>query len=189
MSRTRIVVLFGSLRGASFSKQVAEAAVGTAPEGVDVSIYESIGDIPFYNEDIDVPGSVPATAAALRDAVGAVDGLLLITPEYNGTMPAVLKNAIDWLSRPYGAGAIKDKPVAILSGSISPNAAKWAHADAVKSVGIAGGKIVDEAHLHFATWSDRFGANPPREDVETRRELGEALRALVGAASGKLVDA
>ncbi|WP_280462935.1 NAD(P)H-dependent oxidoreductase [Nocardia carnea] len=189
MSQTRIVVLFGSLRSASFSKQVAEASVGTAPEGVDVSVYEGIGDIPFYNEDIDVPGSVPAAAEALRDAVGASDGLLLITPEYNGTLPAVLKNAVDWLSRPYGAGAIKEKPVAILSGSISPNAAKWAHADAVKTVGVAGGKIVDEAHLHFATWGERFGVNHPREDAETLRELGEALRALVNAASGELVDA
>lgn len=189
MSQTRIAVLFGSLRSASLSKQVAEAAVATAPEGVEVSIHEGIGDIPFYNEDIDVPGSVPAAAEELRAAAAASDGLLLITPEYNGTLPAVLKNAIDWLSRPYGAGAIKNKPVAILSGSISPNAAKWAHADAVKSVGIAGGTIVDQAHLHFATWGDRFGANHPREDAETQRELGEALRALAAAASGDLVDA
>ncbi|WP_280406904.1 NAD(P)H-dependent oxidoreductase [Nocardia carnea] len=188
MSQTRIVVLVGSLRAASISRQLAEAAVATAPEGVDISIYEGIGEIPFYNEDIDVAGSVPATAEALRDAVGASDGLLVITPEYNGTLPAVLKNVVDWLSRPYGAGAISGKPVAILSGSISPNAAKWAHGDAVKSVGIAGGKVVDEAHLHFATWGDTFGATHPREHADTQRELTEALQALVAAAS-ELVDA
>ncbi|MGI5216965.1 NAD(P)H-dependent oxidoreductase [Nocardia sp. CA-290969] len=188
MSQTRIVVLVGSLRAASISRQLAEAAVATAPEGVDISIYEGIGEIPFYNEDIDVAGSVPATAAALRDAVGASDGLLVITPEYNGTLPAVLKNVVDWLSRPYGAGAISGKPVAILSGSISPNAAKWAHGDAVKSVGIAGGKVVDEAHLHFATWGDTFGATHPSEHADTQRELAEALKALISAAS-ELVDA
>ncbi|MFI5717993.1 NAD(P)H-dependent oxidoreductase [Nocardia sp. NPDC051750] len=189
MSQTRIVVLVGSLRGASISRQLAEAAVSTAPAGADVSIYEGIGEIPFYNEDIDVEGSVPASAGALRDAVGASDGLLVITPEYNGTLPAVLKNAVDWLSRPYGAGAISGKPVAILSGSISPNAGKWAHGDSVKSVGIAGGKVVDSAHLHFASWGDTFGATHPREHAETQRELSEALQALVTAASGELVDA
>jgi NAD(P)H-dependent FMN reductase len=132
MSQTRIVVLVGSLRGASISRQIAEAAVSTAPDGAEIAIYEGIADIPFYNEDIDIVDSVPVTAQALRDAVAASDGLLLVTPEYNGTLPAVLKNAIDWLSRPYGAGAIGGKPVAVLSGSISPNAAKWAHGDAVK---------------------------------------------------------
>lgn len=189
MSQTRIVVLVGSLRGGSISRQVAEAAAATAPEGAEVSIYEGLADIPFYNEDIDVADSVPATATALRDAVAASDGLLLVTPEYNGTLPAVLKNAIDWLSRPYGAGAIGGKPVAVVSGSISPNAAKWAHGDAVKAVGIAGGKVVEEAHLHFAGWGERFGANHPREDAATLSELTGVVRVLVEAASGELVSA
>ncbi|MEU1982188.1 NAD(P)H-dependent oxidoreductase [Nocardia sp. NPDC019395] len=189
MSQTRIVVLVGSLRSASISRQLAEAAASIAPEGVDVSIYEGIGEIPFYNEDIDVAGSVPAAAEALRDAAGASDGLLLITPEYNGTLPAVLKNVVDWLSRPYGAGAISGKPVAILSGSISPNAGKWAHGDTVKTVGIAGGKVVDAAHLHYAAWGETFGATHPRDHAETQRELSEALKALVTASSGELVDA
>ncbi|WP_328398142.1 NAD(P)H-dependent oxidoreductase [Nocardia sp. NBC_00416] len=189
MSQARIVVLVGSLRGASISRQIAEAAVSTAPDGAEVAIYEGIGEIPFYNEDIDTAGSVPAAAQALRDAVAASDGLLLVTPEYNGSVPAVLKNAIDWLSRPYGAGAIGGKPVAALSGSISPNAAKWAHGDIVKVVGVAGGKVVEEAHLHYAGWGERFGANHPREDAEAQRELGEALKVLVTAASGELVSA
>jgi NAD(P)H-dependent FMN reductase len=189
MSQTRIVALVGSLRDASVSRQVAEAAASTAPAGAEVSLYDGIGDIPFYNEDIDIAGSVPAAAQALRDAVAASDGLLLVTPEYNGTLPAVLKNAIDWLSRPYGAGAISGKPVAVLSGSISPNAARWAHADAVKSVGIAGGKIVEEAHLHYAAWGERFAAGHPREDAEVQRELAESVKVLVTAASGELVSA
>ena len=69
-------------------------------------IHESLGNIPFYNEDIDVEGQVPAAAAALRAAANEADALLLVTPEHNGTMPASLKNAIDWLSRPFGAGAL-----------------------------------------------------------------------------------
>lgn len=189
MSQTRIVVLVGSLRRASISRRLAEAAIATVPAGTEAALYEGIGEIPFYNEDIDVEGSVPAAAQALRDAVAASDGLLVVTPEYNGTLPAVLKNAIDWLSRPYGAGAISAKPVAVVSGSISPNAAKWAHADTVKSVGIAGGRIVEEAHLHYAAWGERFVASHPSDDAEALGELTGALKVLADAASGELVDA
>ncbi|WP_216911958.1 NAD(P)H-dependent oxidoreductase [Nocardia sp. NBC_01377] len=189
MSQPRILALVGSLRAASINRKLAEAAVQTAPEGVEVTIYEGLGDIPFYNEDIDVPGSVPAAAQALRDAVAAADGLLLVTPEYNGTTSAVLKNAIDWASRPYGAGALKDRPVAVLSGSISPNAAKWAHGDTVKSVGVAGGRVIEEAHLHFAGFGERFADAHPREDAQALTELAGAVAALVEAARGTLVSA
>lgn len=189
MSQTRILALVGSLRAASVNRQLAETAVRTAPEGVEVVIYDGLADIPFYNEDTDVPDAVPATAEALRQAVAAADGLLLVTPEYNGTLPGVLKNAVDWLSRPYGAGAIKAKPVAVVSASISQNAAKWAHGDTVKAVGIAGGTVVEAAHLHFATIGERFAATHPSEDAEARQEIAAALRALVDAAREELVSA
>ncbi|MFE7798071.1 NAD(P)H-dependent oxidoreductase [Nocardia sp. NPDC057440] len=189
MSQTRILTLVGSLRAASINRQLAEAAVQTAPEGAEVAIYEGLADIPFYNEDLDVPGSVPAAAQALRDAVAAADGLLLVTPEYNGTLSAVLKNAIDWASRPYGAGALKDRPVAVVSGSISPNAGQWAHGDAVKALGVAGAKVVESAHLHFGTFGQRFGDAHPREDAEALTQLAGTVRELVVAARGVLVSA
>jgi NAD(P)H-dependent FMN reductase len=187
-TRTRILTLVGSLRVASINRRLAEAAVQTAPDSVEISIYEGLGDIPFYNEDLDVPGSVPAPAQALRDAVAASDGLLLVTPEYNGSIPAVLKNAIDWASRPYGAGAIKDRPVAVVSGSISPNAAKWAHADVVKALGVAGARVVETAHLHFAGFGERFAASHPLEDAEALTQLGATVYELVQA-TGELVSA
>ncbi|ATL72188.1 NAD(P)H-dependent oxidoreductase [Nocardia terpenica] len=188
MSQTRILALVGSLRSASINRQLAEAAAQTAPEGVEIDIYAGLGDIPFYNEDIDVPGEIPAAAQALRDAVAAADGLLLFAPEYNGTIPAALKNAIDWASRPFGAGSIKDKPAAVVSASISQNAAKWSHADTVKALGVAGAKVVESAHLHFGTIGQRFAEAHPREDAEaltalaaTVHELVEATRAAVNA--------
>ncbi|WP_040791533.1 NAD(P)H-dependent oxidoreductase [Nocardia paucivorans] len=189
MSQTRILALVGSLRAASINRQLAETAVRTAPEGVEVVIYDGLADIPFYNEDIDVPGAVPATAEALRQAVAEADGLLLVTPEYNGSLPGALKNAIDWVSRPYGAGAIKGKPVAVVSASISQNAAKWAHGDAVKTVGIAGGAVVEAAHLHFGAIGERFATTHPSEDAEAREQIAGALRALVDAAQEELVSA
>ncbi|WP_406280968.1 NAD(P)H-dependent oxidoreductase [Nocardia sp. NBC_00881] len=188
MSQTRILALVGSLRAASVNRRLAEAAVQTAPEGVEVTIYEGLGDIPFYNEDIDVPGSVPAAAQALRDAVAAADGLLVVTPEYNGTLSAVLKNAIDWASRPYGAGAITGKSSAVVSASISPNAAQWAHGDAVKALGVAGARVVESAHLHFGVVGERFGAAHPREDAQALTELAATVRELVEAARGELAS-
>ena len=116
---TTILTLVGSLRAGSINRQLAEAAAAGAPEGVEVKLFEGLGDIPFYNEDIDVEGHVPEAAQSLRDAAAAADGLLLISPEYNGTMPAVLKNAIDWLSRPFGAGAISGMPTAVIGGGLA----------------------------------------------------------------------
>ena len=105
---TRILALVGSLRAGSYNKQLAEAAVKYAPDGVDVDIFDNLADVAFYNEDIDRPGAV-AAADWLRVEVQSADALLLVTPEYNGSIPASLKNAIDWISRPYGAGAISGK--------------------------------------------------------------------------------
>lgn len=189
MSQPRLLVLVGSLRAASINRRLAEAATKSAPEGVEISLYEGLADIPFYNEDLDVEGKIPAAAQALRDAVAAVDGLLVVTPEYNGTLPAVLKNAIDWASRPYGAGALKDKPVAVVSGSISPNAAKWAHGDTVKALGVAGAAVVEDAHLHFGTIGQRFVETHPVDDAEALTQLAATVGSLAEAARGKLVDA
>ncbi|MBF6332905.1 NAD(P)H-dependent oxidoreductase [Nocardia transvalensis] len=182
MSQTRLLALVGSLRAGSFNRQLAEAAAQTAPEGVEVVIFEGLGDIPFYNEDIDVAGSEPATATALREAVAAADGLLFFVPEYNGTIPAALKNAIDWASRPYGSGSIKAKPSAVISASISQNAAKWSHGDTVKALNVAGASVVESAHLHFGTISQRFAEAHPREDAEALTELAAAVHELVEAA-------
>src|ERR1043165_1701304 len=102
---TRVAVLVGSLRAASVNRQVAESLRAQAPAGVEFDIVDGLADVPFYNEDIDA-GEAPAAAVALRDRVAGADRILVITPEYNATMPAVLNNAIDWLSRPYGQGAI-----------------------------------------------------------------------------------
>ncbi|MQY29465.1 NAD(P)H-dependent oxidoreductase [Nocardia aurantia] len=179
MSQTRILALVGSLRAASINRQLAEAAAQTAPSGVEVSIYEGLGDIPFYNEDLDVEGRVPAAAVALREAVAAADALLLFVPEYNGTIPAALKNVIDWASRPYGVGAIKGTPAAVISASISSNAAKWAHADTVKALGIAGAVVVEEATVHFGTIGQRFAEAVPSQDAEAIAELAGAVRELV----------
>lgn len=139
---TRIAVLVGSLRADSLNRRIAQTLQAKAPEGIELEIVEGLGEIPFYNEEIDADRA-PAPATALRQAVSRADAVLAVTPEYNGTMPAVLNNAIDWLSRPYGQGAIVGKPFAAVGATPTPYGGKWSHDDARRSAGIAGAKVLD----------------------------------------------
>ena len=118
---------------------------------------------------------------ALRDAAADVDAVLVVTPEYNGTVSAVLKNAVDWLSRPYGAGALSGKPVAIVSQSPSQNAAKWALEDAVKAIGIAGGTIVEGGSLSIGETFGKFGGVHAKEHAETAQQIAAVVTALADA--------
>ncbi|MEO3935851.1 NADPH-dependent FMN reductase [Dermatophilaceae bacterium Soc4.6] len=145
MSQT-IAVLVGSLRADSVNRLVAESLRDHAPEGVVLDLVEGLADVPFYNEDLD-SGSAPAPAVALRERVAAADKILVVTPEYNGTMPAVLNNAIDWLSRPYGAGAIVGKPLGVVGTTPTPYGGKWSHDDTARSARIAGAVVVEDVTL------------------------------------------
>jgi chromate reductase len=113
-----VAVLAGSLRKASFSRKLAKALIDLAPASLALEIVE-IGDLPLYNQDLDTDAPPPAWVA-FRDAVMPVDGLLFVTPEYNRSVPGVLKNAIDVGSRPYGKSVWDGKPGAIVS--VSPGA-------------------------------------------------------------------
>ncbi|TSE00983.1 NAD(P)H-dependent oxidoreductase [Skermania sp. ID1734] len=187
MSDSRIVVLYGSLRADAMSRRIAEAAAAAAPAGVDVVVYDGLGEVPFYNEDIDVADGLDPAAAALREAVAAADAVLLVTPEYNGTIPAVLKNAIDWLSRPFGAGALAGRHVAVISASPSPNGAAWAQADTAKAVGVARGVVHDDLGLTVGKTIEKFGAEHPREHAEFADELRAVINGLVAASRRELL--
>jgi len=143
---TNVTVLVGSLRADSVNRKFAETLAGLAPEGVHLTIAENLDQIPFYNEDLDGE-NVPAAAKALRDQVAGSDRVLVVTPEYNATIPAVINNAIDWLSRPYGAGAVVGKPLGVIGVTPTPYGGKWAHDDTRRSAKIAGAHIVEDVDL------------------------------------------
>ncbi|MEU3825742.1 FMN reductase [Streptomyces sp. SID486] len=181
----RILALVGSLRAGSHNRQLAEAAVKLAPAGVEIELYEGLAEVPFYNEDIDVEGGVPATAVKLREAAAAADAFLLFSPEYNGTIPAVLKNAIDWLSRPYGSGAFGGKPVAVVGTAFGQYGGVWAQDEARKAVGIAGGKVIEDIKLSIPGSLTRFAETHPSDDAEVAAQLTDVVARLhsnVGAA-------
>jgi NAD(P)H-dependent FMN reductase len=173
MAQVTILTLVGSLRAASVNRQLAELAVESAPDGVALTIYEGLDELPFYNEDIDTD-SPPAAVAALRAAAAQADGALVVTPENNGTIPAVLKNAIDWLSRPWGAGDLKDKPVAVIGSALGRYGGAWAHDETRKSLGIAGPRVVEDITLSLPI--STFDGKHPRENAD----VGAAVRDAVG---------
>jgi len=143
MSETRVAVLVGSLRADSMNRKLAELLRDQAPEGVTLDLVDGLDQLPFYNEDIDGT-DISAPAQAVRERVALADRVLAVTPEYNGTMPAVLNNAIDWLSRPYGEGALTGKPFGVVGTTPTPYGGKWSHADALRSATIAGAVVVED---------------------------------------------
>src|SRR6187399_2338279 len=111
----RIVGIAGSLRKGSYNRSALRAAVKLVPPGSTLEISD-LDDIPPFNEDHE--RDPPAAVRQLRTAVKAADAVLIATPEYNYSVPGVLKNAIDWASRPYGDSAWSEKPVAIMGASV-----------------------------------------------------------------------
>ena len=172
MSDTKVLVLLGSLRAASINRQLAELAVETAPEGVSLELFDRLGELPFYNEDID-NADVAEPVAALRAVAADADAALVITPEYNGSIPGVLKNAIDWLSRPFGDSALKGKPAAVIGGSFGQYGGVWAHDETRKSFGIAGPRIVEDLKLSVPFKS--LDGKHPRENAEVAGNLRDIV--------------
>jgi NAD(P)H-dependent FMN reductase len=173
MSDINVLVLLGSLRAASVNRQLAELAVESAPDGARLQVFDRLGELPFYNEDID-NDAVAEPVAALRAAAAEADATLVVTPEYNGSIPGVLKNAIDWLSRPYGNGALQGKPLAVVGAALGQYGGVWAHDETRKSFGIAGPRVVEDLKLSVPTTT--FDGKHPRENAE----VAENLRNVVG---------
>lgn len=176
MAQNTVLVLVGSLRKESVNRQLAELAAEVAPDGVAIARFDRLGELPFYNEDIDNE-SAPEPVVALREAAAGADAALVVTPEYNGSIPGVLKNAIDWLSRPYGAGALKDKPLAVVGAALGQYGGVWAHDETRKSFGIAGPRVVEDLELSLPAAS--LDGKHPRENAEVAAKVRDILGKLV----------
>lgn len=174
---TRILALVGSLRAGSHNRQLAEAAVDLAPEGVEVEVFDGLADVPFYNEDVDNDHDRPASAERLRSAAEQADGYLLLSPEYNGTIPAVLKNAIDWLSRPSPDEVLAGKPVAVIGASSGRWGARLAQAALRQVLYATEARVLPAPNLYVREAGRLFDADGRLLDAATR----EALAALLPA--------
>ncbi|MBI3709607.1 MAG: NAD(P)H-dependent oxidoreductase [Proteobacteria bacterium] len=169
---TRLVGLSGSLRKGSFNSALLRGAVELMPTGAELTI-GTIQGIPLYDGDREMAAGIPAPVQALKDAIAAADGLLLVTPEYNNSIPGVFKNAIDWLSRP--AADIKrvfgEKPVALIGASpggfgtiLSQNA--W-----LPVLRTLGAEFWSGGRLLVSRAPAVFGADGTLTDPKTREQL------------------
>ena len=165
----KVLAIAGSLRKDSFSSRLAAAAAGLAPEGVEVELYADLGDIPNYNQDLE-PNNIPAGVEDLRNRMEDSDALLIVTPEYNASVPGALRNAIDWASRPHGASALQGRPAAIISNSPMPFGAVWANEQVRKSFTITGTPTV-ERELAIGKVDEKLSDENTITDEETRDDV------------------
>ena len=136
----RILAVSGSLREGSFNTSLLRAAIEAAPEGIELELWEGLGDLPLYDEDLET--DVPESVHRLREDWDAADAILFATPEYNGSVPGGLKNAIDWASRPRLEAVLRNKPVAVVGASTGQFGALWAQQDLKRILGMAGARVV-----------------------------------------------
>ena len=136
----RILGVSGSLRDGSFNTSLLRAAAEAAPDGVELELWEGLAELPLYDEDLEL--DAPESVRRLREDWAAADAILFSTPEYNGSVPGGLKNAIDWASRPKLEAVLRNKTVAVVGASTGQFGALWAQQDLKRILGIAGARVV-----------------------------------------------
>ena len=183
----RILAISGSLRNGSYNTGLLRAAQESAPDGVEVHLYEGLAHLPPYDQDVQ-DHEPPAAVRDLRERIAAADAVLIATPEYNRSIPGVLKNAIDWASRPFPDNALRGKPVAILGASTGSYGALWAQMELRKVVGIAGARVL-EGELPVPRAHERFNEEGRLVDDMLRDRLASVVERLADEAGILLVAA
>jgi chromate reductase len=176
----RILGISGSLRRGSHNTNLLRAAAELLPPGVELEVYEGVRDLPAYDPDLDVEPADPGVVR-LREAIASADGVLISAPEYNGSIPGVLKNALDWASRPFPDNALRGKPVAVIGASTGLFGAVWAQAETRKVLGIIGADVL-EHELPVGQADTAFGVNGELVEPEQRAVLSELVNVLAARA-------
>jgi len=182
----RVLGISGSLRADSYNTQLLRAAGELLPDGVELELYDGLRELPPYDQDAEDAGA-PASVQDLRARIADADAVLFATPEYNGSLPGLLKNAIDWASRPRGEAPLLNKPVAVVGASTGAFGGVWAQADTRKVLGIAGARVVD-GEVAVGHAQEKF-AGGQLVDAELRAQLGELMRQLAAAVELRVATA
>jgi chromate reductase, NAD(P)H dehydrogenase (quinone) len=175
----RVLGISGSLRGASLNTALLGAAAERLPAGAELVEFERLREIPPYDEDAEAQGTPPAVAE-LRRAMREADAVLVATPEYNHSIPGVLKNALDWASRPAGRSALNGKPAAVIGASTGMFGAVWAQAETRKVLGALGGRVV-EAELPIGHAAEQYADGQLELTAQQSEQLEEILAELLSA--------
>src|SRR5215207_5624027 len=175
----RVLGISGSFRRDSKNTRLLRAAAMALPPGVELERYDGLAALPPFCEDADV---VPAPAAVedLRERIAASDAVLIATPEYNASIPGVLKNAIDWASRPFPDNVLRGKPAAVIGASTGLFGGVWAQAELRKVLQHAGADVLQD-ELPVGLADSAFTPDGELADPELRARLAQLLEALCSA--------
>jgi chromate reductase len=176
----RILGISGSLRRGSHNTGLLWAAAELLPPGVELEVFEGLRELPPYDPDRDVEPADPVVAR-LRAAIASADCVLIATPEYNGSIPGLLKNALDWASRPFPDNALRGKPVAVIGASTGLFGAVWAQAETRKVLGIIGADVIDH-ELPIGQADTAFAESGELVQPEQRAVLADLVNVLAARA-------
>jgi NAD(P)H-dependent FMN reductase len=181
-----VIGISGSLRKGSFNTALLNAAAGLMPPGHELRI-ETIRGIPLYDGDVEAGQGIPAPVAQLKDAVAAAPGLLLVTPEYNNSIPGVFKNAIDWMSRPNAdiARVFGGKPVALIGASMTGFGTILSQAAWLPVLRLLGCDFWSRGRLLVSRAQGVFGPDGALTDDKIREQLRAFLQGFVAFVESK----
>jgi len=175
MANTKILGIAGSLRKASFNRMALNAAQGLVPVGATLEILD-LPDLPGFNQDNEK--SPPAAVTDMKAKIRAADAILLVTPEYNYSIPGVLKNAIDWASRPYGDSAWKGKPAAVMGASVGALGTARAQYDLRKCFVFLDMPVVNQPEVMISAAGSKFDEAGNLTDATAKELIGKLLASL-----------
>lgn len=171
----RILGLAGSLRQGSLNRALLRAAAEMTPPGLSFEIFD-LADVPLYNGDVEAQGD-PAAVAALKQAIASADGVLFATPEYNHGVPAVMKNAVDWASRPPRGAALGGKPVGIIGASPGMTGSARGQSQLRQAFEFTNSYCMPQPELLVFKAHEKFDASGALIDEATRTYLGRYVEA------------
>ncbi len=174
--KIRILGIPGSLRKGSYNRGALRAAVELAPERAQIEIFDLDG-IPGFNQDDEQ--NPPERVAEFKQKIRDADAILFVTPEYNYSVPGVLKNAIDWASRPYGQSAWEGKPAAIMGASVGAIATARAQYDLRKTMVFLNMFPINRPEVMIGNAADKFDADGNLTDDATREHIRKQLESLI----------
>lgn len=170
------IAFSGSLRKDSFNTNLAKAAIALAPEDMKIELMD-ISTLPLYNQDKEAT-EYPEAAATMKSKILAADGVIFVTPEYNRSVPGVLKNAIDWISRPYGTNPFAGKPALVMSASFGSLSGGLANYHLKQILLFLDAHIVGQPEFFLGMAHEKFDAAGTLTDETTKQHLLQALEAL-----------
>lgn len=173
-----VCAIAGSLRAGSYNRALLKAAQELAPVGVEVRIFDRLGEIPLFNADVESAGD-PEPVQALKRAIGEADALLIATPEYNHGVPGLLKNAIDWASRPPRSSVLQGRPTAVFGASPGITGTARAQAQLRQAFVFTDTPVLPQPEILVYRANEKFDANGRLTDDRTREFIQKLLVSLV----------